>query len=191
MAKEYVLTLTAANRIGILAAVSNAIAELGGDVREISVTVMRKFFTIILSADFPEHRRPNVIIDHLQDIGRPYGMTVILNDPNDPELPREAVQNYRTFYLSLSGKNQPGTMRRIASRLTQEGVDISDLYAVREDETGTFRMLLQLAVPDNVEPSALAGALEMLNDETNISALLQTADDFRQTGSPLGLRTLL
>ncbi len=58
--KEYVLTLTAVNRIGILAAVSNAIAELGGDLREINVTVMSRFFTIILSADFPEQRDADI-----------------------------------------------------------------------------------------------------------------------------------
>jgi len=190
MSKEYVLTLTAANRIGILAAVSTGIAELGGDVRQIDVSVMRRFFTIILSADFPDERKPDVIVDHLRGIGRPYGLEVVLNDPETTPL-QEPPRSAETYYLTLTGSNQPGTMRQIASRLTQEGVDISDLYAVRGEDGATFRMLLELVVPPGVDPADLSAAMESLNDETTISAHLQSAEEFLGAGAAVPLRLRL
>lgn len=190
MAKEYVLTLTAANRVGILAAVSNAIAELGGDMQEISVTVMRKFFTIILSAEFPDGRDPEIIVDHVRDVGRPYQLTVQLNDPatesSGEDAPREET---RTHFLVVAGKNEPGMMRQVSSRLAQEGVDISDLYAVRDVHDGMFRIWLELNVPTAVDPTELADAIERLNEGGQLTARLYTAEEFGKTGEQQPLRT--
>ena len=72
MAREFIITMTAANRVGILSAVTKAMADLGGDLREASQTVVRGFFTMIFSAEFPDQTSPHVITDHLQDVGRPF-----------------------------------------------------------------------------------------------------------------------
>jgi glycine cleavage system transcriptional repressor len=189
MGKEFVLTITAANRIGILAAVSNAIAELGGDIRELSVTVIGRFFTIILTADFPEHREPGVVVDHLRDIGRPYGLEVVLKDPAKEQFQTAAGEETATYYLTLSGENEPGMMRRIAARLAQENIDISHLYAVCED--GAFKMLLELEVPASADLDALRTALESLHDTAPTSVKLQTAGEFQIAGSARPLRALL
>ena len=67
MAKELIITMAAANRAGILAAVTKAMSELGGDLREASQTVVRGFFTMIFSAEFPDTMDQSVVRDHLQD----------------------------------------------------------------------------------------------------------------------------
>ena len=54
MAREYIITMTAENRVGIMSAVTKAMTELGGDLREASQTVVRGFFTMIFSAEFPD-----------------------------------------------------------------------------------------------------------------------------------------
>ena len=54
--RRYVISLAGSNRIGALAAVSQAVAELGGNICEIRQTVVDKFFAILLSADFPDER---------------------------------------------------------------------------------------------------------------------------------------
>ena len=59
--------MTAGNRTGILSAVTKAMAELGADLREASQTVVRGYFTMIFSAEFPDTMDEKVIRDHLQD----------------------------------------------------------------------------------------------------------------------------
>ncbi len=81
MAKRYLISLMAANRVGILAALANALTELGGDMQEVSQTVMQKFFTIILAADFPDHRDPQIIVEHIRGVCQPFGVEVSLKDP--------------------------------------------------------------------------------------------------------------
>lgn len=189
MAKEYVVTLTAANRIGILAAVSNAIAELSGNMREIDVSVVRNYFTMILSAEFPDHRDPEVIIDHLRDMGRPYGLSIVLNDPLDDGAFDAPDEDAESYFVTITGSNQPGAMRLIASRLMQEGVDIANLHASQEDDGERFRMTLEIKVPDGIDPTSLTVALEALNHNTDITAELHTEDDYRHAGLELPLRS--
>ena len=190
MRKEYVLTITAANRIGILAAVSNGISELGGDIRELNVSVMSRFFTIILAADFPEHREPVVIGDHLRDIGRPYGLEVVIKDPAQEQLEVDADPSTETLYMTLSGQNQPGMMRQIASRLAQDGIDICDVYATRNGESGAFRILLQLVIPAATDCVGLLHDMEQLQEGATIHAQLQTLEDLQAAGVSPPLRAL-
>lgn len=190
MRKEYVLTISAANRIGILAAVSNAIAELGGDIRELNVSVISRFFTIILAADFPAERQPEIIGDHLRGIGRPYGLEVVIKDPQQEQLQSEPDPNAETLYMTLAGRNQPGMMRRIASRLAQDGIDICDVYATRDGESGAFRILLQLVVPQTTDRAVLLSDMERLQEEEPIHAALQTLEGLRAAGIAPPLRAL-
>ncbi len=66
MARELIITMAAANRAGILAAVTKAMSELGGDLREASQTVVRGYFTMIFSAEFPDQIDQTLIRDHLR-----------------------------------------------------------------------------------------------------------------------------
>src|SRR4051812_39692829 len=51
---NYVVTVTAADRVGIVESVTGTVLAEGGNVLELSQTVMRGFFTIILAVEFPE-----------------------------------------------------------------------------------------------------------------------------------------
>ncbi len=162
MSKRYIITLMAANRVGILAAVTTSLAELGGDIQEVSQTVMQRFFTIIMSAEFPEHRDPSVIIDHIRGVCRPFGVEVNLKDPKAEtlqELPNEGTEKY---FLTAEGEDKPGMIRQISARLAQEEIDITDVFARRAENGKTFVMVMELAVPNGVDALALtarAGAI--------------------------------
>ncbi|MFQ5730339.1 MAG: ACT domain-containing protein [Planctomycetaceae bacterium] len=191
MRKEFVLTITAANRIGILAAVSNGIAELSGDIRELNVSVMSRFFSIIVAADFPDDRQPGVIGDHLRDIGRPYGLEVVIKDPAREQLQNDPGEDAETLYMTLTGRDQPGMMRRIASRLAQDGIDISDVYATRNGDTGDFQMILEFVAPGGTDRAELLTGMQQLHEDAGIRAQLQTAADLLTAGITPPLRALL
>ena len=169
MPKRYIITLTAANRVGVLAAVGTALDELGGNIHELSQTVMQKFFSIILAADFPDSREPQVILDHLRDACRPFGGEICLKDPDVEELREDREGEYRTYYLTVEGKDRPGVLRRISSRLAERQIDITDLYGVREDESQTFHAAMGLAIPAGVQTKPLQDDLQQLGQSLGLS----------------------
>ena len=119
MSKRYIITFMAANRVGILAAVTTSLAELGGDIQEVSQTVMQRFFTIIMSAEFPENRDPSVIIDHIRGVCRPFGVEVNLKDPKVEtlqELPNEGTEKYTSRPRAKTSRGWSGRFRRGSRR---------------------------------------------------------------------------
>jgi glycine cleavage system transcriptional repressor len=191
VAKRYIITLMAANRVGILAAISTAMAELGGDLHEVSQTVMQKYFTIILAAEFPDHRNPQVVVDHLRDVCRPYGVEVNLKDPSQEQLQEEPPGGVERYFLTLTGHDTPGVIRKISSRLAEERIDITDLYAVRgrsDDDQITFVMVMELAVPLGTDALALQKELEAMGDSIGLAAALQHENIFAATNDPRPVR---
>lgn len=173
MAKQYVLTLTAANRIGILAAVANAISELGGDLHEARQSVVQKFFSLILVAEFPDHREPHVIVDHIRDIGRPYGIEVCLKNPEE-EIVQSDPQNRPDWQIvTITGMDAPGTLRRISAKLAQDGIDIIHLHALRNEDNGSFSMRMKLTIPQSVDVLQLQRELEEHNRDLELSVEFQ------------------
>ncbi len=51
---HYIVTVTAADRVGIVHSVTATIQEWNGNVLELSQTVMRGYFTIIVAVEFAD-----------------------------------------------------------------------------------------------------------------------------------------
>jgi glycine cleavage system transcriptional repressor len=188
VSKRYILGLMAANRTGILAAVTTALGELGGDIHEVSQTVMQQFFTIILAADFPDHRDPKVIVSHVEGVCKPFGVQVILKEPTKESLQTPPAEGIEKYFLTLTGHDTPGIVAQISGRLARERIDITDLYGVRRDGTQSFVMILELAIPIGVDAMALREDLEKLGTPIGLSATLQHENIFAATNDPRPVR---
>lgn len=175
MAKRYIMTVLAANRVGILAALANALDELGGNMLDVSQAVIQDFFTMILAAEFPDERDPDVIVDHIRAVCRPYGAEVALKDPSnefESELLEDPVARER-YVLTVAGQDRPGVMRFIAHRLTQDDIVLMDLQGMRRESDRSFLTSMELAVPPGVD------ALKLRNDLDN---------EFRRDGITIALQ---
>ena len=153
MAKELIITMAAANRAGILAAVTKAMSELGGDLREASQTVVR---------------------DHLQDACRPFGIDLAIRDASVQLSAHNAAHaGTRPFRLRVGGRNQPGALRRLSQMMSMKGIDITGMHAVRTEEGRAFEMVLKLAVPQDSTMENLLKELENAGQEFEITADLR------------------
>ncbi|MCP4171398.1 MAG: ACT domain-containing protein [Fuerstiella sp.] len=170
MANEYIITMTAANRIGILSAVTKAMEELGGDLRQASQTVVRGFFTMIFSAEFPEHLDPQVITDHLQDTCRPFGIDVNLKVPATERIECPDPVSAKLHSLRVGGDNQPGVLRELSSAISIRGIDIAGMHAIRARNGKGFEMVMKIVVPDGFSLQSLLDDLNRLGRSFNITA---------------------
>ena len=191
MTKRYIITLMAANRVGIIAAVTKALAELGGNLQEVSQTVMQKFFTIILAAEFPLDRGPQLIVDHLRDACRTFGVEVNLKDPELEGPGNEPPEGLEKYFLTVTGSDKPGIIREISARLARERIDITDLYAVRNENDASFVMVMELAVPQGVDALSLQEDLEQIGSTVGLSAALQHENIFAATNDPRPVKVAL
>lgn len=170
MPREYIITMTAANRVGILSAVTKAMSELGADLKEASQTVVHGYFTMIFCAEFPDTLESCVIVDHLQDVCRPFGIDVNLKDPA-AEGPREKQpQSERLFTLRVGGDNQPGILRELSAAISLRRIDIAGMHAVRTRTGEGFEMVMKIAVPAHFDLQQLLDDLNRIGRTFNITA---------------------
>lgn len=174
MSREYIITMTAENRVGILAAVTNAMNELGADLVECSQTVVSGYFTMIFSAQFPENREQHVVRDHLSDVCRPFDIEVTLS-PVNPDRPDAPERDLVTRRLRLIGQNSPGILRRIAVKLSLNQIDILGMHAWRRDEEH-FEMVMKIAIPTSFQPSELPDELMTIDPQWQLRAELEQID---------------
>ncbi|MCA9050436.1 MAG: ACT domain-containing protein [Planctomycetaceae bacterium] len=170
MAQEYIITMTAANRVGILSAVTKAMADLGGDLREASQTVVRGFFTMIFSAEFPDAIAPNVITDHLQDAGRAFGIEVSLKARTDDVADQSVDPAARLYILRLGGDNQPGVLRTLSGVIALKRIDIVGMHAIRTRAGAGFEMVMKIAVPPDFRVDGLLTDLNRIGTPFNMTA---------------------
>jgi glycine cleavage system transcriptional repressor len=174
-----VINVVADDRPGIVAAVSNAIEQLGGNIDACSQTVLAGYFTLIMIASFPEKLEAAEIADRIQKAdttGRGYDVVV-----RPTLLPEQFVQRPECdrFVITAFGKDQPGIVRRFSQYLAGKDINIVDLYG---DHSGDeFVLIGQLEVPKYWDIRMLQADLEQMGQELGFTVKLQHENIFVAT----------
>src|SRR5260221_5488241 len=99
----YMVTVTATDRVGIVHSVTGTIRDQGGNILELSQTVMRDFFTIILAVEFPEPRNVRTLSAAIIANGGavfPHTAVIVLaqakNTPTPPPFPHITLTQRRS-----------------------------------------------------------------------------------------------
>ncbi len=181
----YIVTVTAADRVGIVHSVAGAIREQGGNVVELSQTVVRGYFTIILAVEFLEPRDRRVLGETIAAEGRSFGLTgaVIEAGPDAAEPP---VPDGERFILTVLGSDQFGAIHGIAGCLAAHGVNIVDLHAVSDGPR--FSMVMEAYLPPDLPPGVLRDDLMRFGRDLGLEAYVQHEEIFRATNEPRPVR---
>jgi glycine cleavage system transcriptional repressor len=175
----YVLNVMSDDHPGIVAAVSNAVESLGGNIDSCSQTVLGGYFTLIMIVSVPEEIQPEQLAERVraaESSGSPYQVLVrpaILAaaagtaDPSD------------RFVISAFGNDQPGIVRRFSQYLAGRDVNIVDLYGDRSGDE--FVLIGQVEVPTRWDVRMMQADLEQMGQELGFTVKLQHENIFVAT----------
>src|SRR3954453_13827778 len=124
----YIVTVTAADRVGIVFSVAGTLREQGGNILELSQTVMRGYFTIILAVEFAEPRPPGALAALSAEGGRRFALNVAVLEAREAALEPQ-VPNGERFILTVLGDDSAGVIHGISGCLAAHGGNIVDLHA--------------------------------------------------------------
>lgn len=170
MAKEFIISMTAANRVGILSAVTKALSDLGADLRKASQTVVRGYFTMIFSAEFPDNLTADLIKNHLEDCCRMFGIDVNVKDPSTEKLGEQNRKSSKLYSLRLGGDNRPGVLHELSSAISMQRIDIAGMHAVRARKGVGFEMVMKISVPTDFDVNRLLEDLNRIGKPFNMTA---------------------
>lgn len=179
-----IVTVTAADRVGIVHAVTGAISEHGGNIKELSQTVLLGYFTIILAAEFETAQDPKTLRDAVVSHGERFDLKVAVLPDEDRHV--DPVPGGDRFILTVLGDDRPGNIHRIAGSLADRGVNIVDLHA--RSELGNFRLIMEAFLPPDLTPAELRTELEAFGAEMGLEVYVQHEDIFLATNEPRPVR---
>lgn len=184
MCKTYIITVTAADQVGIVQAVTGTIHERGGNVVELSQTVMRGYFTIILAVEFADAVDPAALAASVESDGRRYGLVVNVIEADLERKP--PVPNGERFILTVLGADHPGIIHGIAGSLAEHGVNIVDLHARADDDR--FSLVMEAFLPPDLPPGTIQDELKNFGRGRGLDVFVQHENIFLATSEPSPVR---
>lgn len=181
----YIVTVTAADRVGIVYSVAGTLRDQGGNILELSQTVMRGYFTIILAVEFPEPRDRRALIEAITERGKRFDLTVAVIEACHVSL-QPPVANGERFILTVLGDDRPGNIHGIAGCLAAHGVNIVDLHA-RVDGP-RFSLVMEAFLPPDLTPGTIRAELERFGRDHGLEAYVQHENIFLATSEPSPVR---
>lgn len=141
---------------GIVAAVSKALLDHGGNLEDSQMTILRGHFTMMLVVSAPPETDPAALREALDDVGDRLGLEAIsLSEVTEISPDAEAVP---THIVSVYGADHPGIVHAVSSALAERRISITDLTTqLAGERTGQplYAMMLEIALPEGADVAEL------------------------------------
>jgi len=166
--KSYGVTVVGHDRPGIVADVTGALAELGGNIEDSSMTLLRGHFawTLVVTLDATPDEVDAVLIPlRAADLR----LAAV-------ELPTDVGPTVRpTHWLSVHGGDRPGIVSAITREVAVDGGNITDLTTRLAGSL--YIVLADVSLPESADVEALQRRLTAVATELGVDVTLRVADE--------------
>lgn len=166
---QYIITLLSQDKPGIIADLSTAIKTLGGNISDVSQTVVKGYFTIIVFASFPVSITEAELSETVQKCPENGGNYHINLVPYS-DTPIYKSTGHERYILTIKCTEQEGIISEITAYLYNRNINIEDFYAYIAH--GTPYMIAQIAVPDDGAADIIRNELEDIGKKWNLAVTL-------------------
>jgi glycine cleavage system transcriptional repressor len=170
---SYALAAIGRDRPGIVAALAEVLFELGCNVEDSSMALLRGNFAVMVTFSAPDATTSEVIGEALEPACASLELTCsVLPIEDRPGMPEP------THRLTVYGSDRPGILYRVCEALAAASVNITDLESrlVGTDEE-VYAMMLELAMPSGAEVSSIEERLRAIATEVGVDLTLRAIDD--------------
>jgi glycine cleavage system transcriptional repressor len=155
---EVVVTAIGADRPGIVAALSAALLDIGGNLEDGRAALLRGSFAITLAVAVPEGVEPEMVAARLAPVADELGLGISVQRAD----PKADAPTGRRCMVSIYGADRPGIVAVMAAALAENRVNILDLSARLVGDPAIYVLGMEVEIPDDSEPAAIAGALRQV-----------------------------
>jgi glycine cleavage system transcriptional repressor len=174
---HFAITAIGKDRPGIVSGLTGALRDLGGNLEDVSSTILRGHFAMMFVVDAQADTHADVIRETLMAAAEPLGVHITVSDVEAGTPDRPAA----THVLSVYGADHPGIVASFAGRLADRGVNITDLSCrLTGAEKPVYVMLAEVALPAGMDAVALSVELESLASDVGVD----------ETFAPIEVETL-
>ncbi len=170
---EIVVTAVGADRPGIVAALTGALLEIGGNLEETRAALLRGSFATVLAVAVPEGTGVAEVEAALAPVAAELGLGLWVG----AAAPKPAGPPLQRCVVSVYGADRPGIVHGMSGALADHGANIIDLSARLVGEPPIYVLGIEIELPAGASPSGLAGALAPVADAHGVELTLEAESD--------------
>jgi glycine cleavage system transcriptional repressor len=165
---NYAVSAIGRDRPGIVAAISEVLFGLGGNIDDSQMSILHGHFAVMLVVSVPDEVDREQLAQRLGEVRERLGLEGLAVSELD-ELAGTAAP---THVLTVYGADHPGIVHAVSVALAQREVNITDLRTRRTGaEEPLYVMVLEIAVPGDEE--GLRSAMARVAEEAAVEVSLR------------------
>ena len=151
------------DRPGMVAAVTRVLFESGCNLEDVSSTILRGHFSMVLIVRPPEGVDAAALESDLAGAASEMGLVITVR----PVEEADAHVADPTHMVSVYGADKPGIVYRVADALAGAGANVTDLTSrvIGSDSDPVYALMLEVSAPQDAD---LEGMLADLKDELGV-----------------------
>jgi glycine cleavage system transcriptional repressor len=156
---------------GIMAAVATVITEHGGNIENLSQTLLQSVFGALLMVSMPEDSQCEELHQALQQVGQKMRLSIHV-DPWDEQLTpwQENTPEVQPYILTVIGPDRRGLVAEVSTQLARHGVNITNIQAIFKGGKNPMDnlMVFEVDVPRSTVMQDLRDALDEVGQRLDI-----------------------
>ena len=165
------VTVIGNDRPGIVAGVSKALFDAGCNLEDVSSTILRGHFSMVLLVEVPGGVDAPALERELAGVGGDLGLTILARPVEETSLDIDDP----THMVSVYGADKPGIVFHVTEALAEKGANITDLTSrvIGAEEDPVYALMLEVSAPAGVD---LEEALSELRSELGVDTSVHPID---------------
>jgi glycine cleavage system transcriptional repressor len=144
MPRHVAVTVIGNDRPGIVAAVTRTLYEAGCNLEDVTSTILRGHFSMMLFVRVPDDVEAPDLEERLEPVSREMSLVITVRAVG--ETPVEVAAP--THIVSVYGSDQPGIVYRVAELLARDDANVTDLTSrvIGSEEHPVYALMLEVAL---------------------------------------------
>lgn len=156
---RFAVSAVGADRPGIVAGVSGALADVGGNLEDSTMTILQGYFAILLVVSVRPGESTSSVEVALAPVAERFGLVLSVWPLADERAgAAEAVAVGSPWTISVHGADHSGIVHGVTSALAEVGGNVVDLgtHLVGSPDAPVYVMTLRVTLPERPDPAAAA-----------------------------------
>ncbi len=179
MNKQMIISVMAKDRPGIIAEVTGAIFELGGDLADLNQSILSGYLNMILAVNFDETVTTEDVLAKFSDLKTKTDFEISIKELDTPIETTAILPPVETYIVTAQGANKSGLVHGISKFCRDLNINILDLSTKLAD--GQYTMVLQLDLHNVHSVGQVQTELASFADQTGLNVTIQHNDIFKAT----------
>ena len=167
------MTAVGADRPGIVAALTGALLEIGGNLEDMRAALLRGSFATVLAVALPDAVGPAEVEAALRPVAAELGLGLWVG----PAEPQRRGPPLERCVLSVYGADHPGISHGFARALAERSANIVDLSARLVGDPPIYVLGMEVELPPGLDADGLQAALVPVAEEHGVEMTVEAEED--------------